>query len=128
MISHMMRFAKRFGWAALLILAARSAFAFSLLGPINETYQVPIIAYNLPGDIGAPKNLGEEYRHNTPVLYYSFDANFLDYFGSNGVVAIEQAFAFFNALTNVSSYSSDLSEFPLESKRVNFRAQALSMF
>jgi hypothetical protein len=123
----MMRFAKRFGWAALLILAARGAFAFSLGGPFNEAYQVPVIAYNLPGDIMAPKNLGEEYRRNTPVLYYSFDANFLDYFGSNGVVAVEQAIAFFNALTNVSSYSTELSEFPLESKRINFRAQALSM-
>ena len=23
--------------------------------------------------------LGEEYRRNTPVMYYAYDANFLDY-------------------------------------------------
>lgn len=103
------------------------AEAFSLLGPVNEAYQVANIGYNLPGDIGAPKNLGEEYRWNLPVVYYAYDASFLDYFGSNGVVALEQAIAHFNALTNVSSYSADLSEFPLEVVRYNYRAQALGL-
>jgi len=59
-----------------------------------------------------PKNLGEEYRRNTPVVYYSFDANFLDFFGSNGVAAIDSAVAIINSLTNVSQYSEDLAEFP----------------
>src|SRR5262249_50604663 len=80
-----------------------------------------------PFDIGAPKNLGEEYRWNTPVLYYAFDQSFLDYFGSNGVYAVEQALGILNALTNVSSYRSDLSEFPLESMRQNFKAATLFM-
>ena len=43
----------------------------------------------------APKNIGEEYRRNTPVMYYTFDANFLDYFGSNGVAAVDSAFTHF---------------------------------
>ena len=36
--------------------------------------------------------LGEEYRWNVPVLTYAFDQSFLDYFGSNGVAAVEKAF------------------------------------
>jgi len=103
--------------------------AFSLLGPVNEPFQVPTIGYNIStrADIGAPKNLGEEYRWNLPVVYYAYDASFLEYFGSNGVAAIEQAIAVFNSLTNVSSYSADLEEFPLESVRYNYRAQALGL-
>ena len=75
----------------LLAAGVRSAIGFSLLGPINEPYQVQDLGFDLPGDIGAPKNLSEEYRRNVPVLYYSFDQNFLEYFGSNGVWAVEQA-------------------------------------
>jgi hypothetical protein len=63
-----------------------------------------------------------------PVLYYAFDQTFLDYFGSNGVVAVDQAFAILNNLTNVSAYSPDLSEFPTAAKQVNYTAQALSLY
>jgi hypothetical protein len=72
-------------------------------------------------------NLGEEYRWNIPVLYYSFDQSFLDYFGSNGVYAVEQAIALLNGLTNVSSYSADLSEVPQETTRTSYRGQALGL-
>jgi hypothetical protein len=112
-----------------LLFLAQSAFAFSLLGPVNEPYQQGgspnSLDYNFYFDNGAPKNLGEEYRWNTPTIYYSFDQNFLDYFGSNGVYAVDQAFAIMNSLTNVDSYSADLSEFPLDSGRVNYKAQIL---
>jgi len=127
----MLRFVKTFACLAALFMGFQSAFGFSLLGPINEPYQQGgnpnQIDYNFPGDIGAPKNLGEEYRWNTPTLYYACDQSFLDYFGSNGLHAIDQAMAILNSLTNVSSYSSDLSEFPLESSRVNFKAQSLNL-
>jgi len=110
----------------------QSASAFSLFGPFNEAYQQGgnpnQLSYGFLGDNGAPKNLGEEYRWNLPTIYYAFDQNFLDYFGSNGVVAIEQAIAILNGLSNFSSYSSDLSEFPLEAQRLNHRAAALSLF
>ena len=33
----------------------------------------------------AVNNLAEEYRWNSPVLTYSYDESFLNYFGSNGV-------------------------------------------
>src|SRR5882724_7743115 len=121
----MLRFAKRCGWfAALIALGFQPAFGFSLLGPLPpnaEPFQIIDLDYAFPGDVGTPKNLGEEYRVNTPVLYYAFDEAFLDYFGSNGVYAVEQALAILNNLTNVSSYSADLSEFPFESSRVNFK-------
>ena len=95
--------------------------------PPTKEWQTPEIGYNLPGDIGTPHNLGEEYRWNTPVIYYAFDQNFLDYFGSNGVWAVEQAIAVLNRLTNFSKYSAGLTEVPLETRRVNYRAQALHL-
>ncbi len=89
-------------------LAACSCWGFSLLGPLNEAYQVPEIGYGIGGDLGGPKNLGEEYRRNTPVLYYAFDANFIDYFGSNGMYAVEQAIAIMNGVPKASQMSRDL--------------------
>src|SRR5437899_1519277 len=121
----MLRLTKLFLLVAVLSCAVETSRGFSLLGPINEPYQVPTIGYNLPGDIGAPKNLGEEYRRNTPVMYYAADDTFWNYFGSNGVAAIDAACAVFNNLSNVSSYSSDLSEFPYNTLRRNWRAEAL---
>ena len=46
-----------------------------------------------------------------PTVYYAYDVNFLDYFGSNGVVSVDGAFAVMNSLTNVSSYSPSLWSF-----------------
>ncbi len=125
---------------ALLFAGAQSMLGFALMGPLNEAFQDPTIGYNeqtapaiefgdIGGftDVGGPKNLGEGYRWNTPTLYYAFDASFIDYFGSNGVAAVDQAFAMMNNLSNVSSYSADLSEWPLKSSRINYRAQALSL-
>lgn len=123
---------KRFCCLAVLVVGAHSVPAFTLIGPQGASgtpdgYQIPEIGYFLPGDIGGPKNLGEEYRRNTPELYWTFDDAFLNYFGSNGVVAIEQAVTLMNGLTNMSSYSADLSEFALESRRFNYRAQAVNL-
>ena len=114
--------------AGLLAGGLQASFGFSLGGPINEAYQVPTIGYNLPGDINAPKNLGQEYRRNTPVIYYTCDANFWDYFGARGVAEIDKAFNAFNAIPPVSKMSADLSEFPLAARRTNYKAEALGMF
>jgi hypothetical protein len=89
--------------------------AFSLLGPPSTpatTWQVQGIGYQLPGDIGGPVNIGEEYRWNVPSIAYAFDDSFLNYFGQQGVEAVEAALAIINDLGPVSSFSSDLSEFP----------------
>ena len=91
---------------------------------------ISTIGYNPPGyaDLGGPKNLGEAYRRNVQTYYYACDANFLNFFGSNGVVAIDQAFTIMNnCLTNVDGYSSALTEFPLTSQSLNYDASALSL-
>jgi hypothetical protein len=118
---------------AVLLITGHTGQAFSLLGPFPtgndapDGYQQAVIGYNLPGDIGSPKNLGEEYRWNTPILNYAFDANFFDYFGLEGSLAVEKAIQILNSVSNLSSYSATLEEVPLEGARVNYRAQALSL-
>src|SRR5664279_1079928 len=127
----MRRIAQIFSCLTFLAFGGQLAFGYALLGPgANgaDTWQIPEIGYMLAGDIGAPKNLGEEYRWNTPVIYYGFDQSFLDYFGSNGVAAVQGAFAILNGMTNFSKYSANLSEVPLETLRMNYRAQALHLY
>jgi len=127
----MLQAVKRILCLVALMAALPSAWAFSLGGPIGnggDAWQVPEIGYGLNGDIVAPKNIGEEYRRNTPFMYYAADANFIGYFGSNGIVAVDQAFAIFNGITNVSSYSADLSEFTLNTKVENYQAGALGLY
>src|SRR4051812_40443133 len=76
-----------------VVIGAVPANAFVLVGPdaqypgvpagFGDSWQTPDIAYN--PYIGydtlqiGPKNIGEEYRRNTPVMYYTLDANFLDF-------------------------------------------------
>lgn len=125
----MLRLLKRVAWLGVLAAGLPAAQAFSTGGPFNEAWQVRDLGFNIGerGDIMGPMNIGEDYRRNTPILYYAFDENFVDYFGANGVAAVDQAFAILNNLTNVSSYSADLSEIPLEAKRFNQRAGALNL-
>jgi hypothetical protein len=143
---------KSFLCFGLLMLGLQGAWAFSLLGPelFGDVWQIPEIGFNPLLDANAPpfildslpagpKNLGEEYRRNTPVIYYACNANFLDYFGSNGVAAVDGAFAILNnAFTNnpltgeylangVDSYSPDLSEFPLQALGLNYSAFAADL-
>jgi hypothetical protein len=150
-----LRSIKRFWWVALLAAGVQPALGFALLGPLangGDSWQVPTIGYGQPyteyfapggpvnlGDIGGPKNLGEGYRRNTPVIYYTYDANYLNYFGSNGVAAVDGAFAIMNKafttnpvtgqyLTNgVDSYSPGLSEYPPDSLHINYEAQSLAL-
>jgi len=121
---------KKFGWVTVLAAGLPSAWAFSLLGPIGPTadaWQVPVIGYNLPGDIGGPKNLSEEYRWNTPTNYYAFDVNFLEYFGTTGASEVEKGIALISGvMTNLAA--TDLNNFPLESTRINYRAEQLHLF
>jgi Putative Ig domain len=125
----MPRIFKNLACLALLTLTGQVSWGFALLGPqsANEPWQVTTIGYFLPGDIGGPRNLGEEYRHNTPVMYYSYDANFLDYFASNGVVAVDSAIAILNGVTNVSKLSPNLNEYPVQATRENFLAESLGL-
>ncbi len=97
------------------------ADAFSLLGPY-ASWMDALKGYRQPGDIGGPMNIGEGYRWNIPVITYGFDRSFLDYFGSNGVAAVESAITILNQLPPASSI--DPENYPTEVWRINFRAQA----
>jgi hypothetical protein len=151
---------KKLLWISGGVLWLANARAFSLLGPdmgypglppnFGDAWQIQEIGYNpiplvnggiTPLDLlyplhTGPKNLGEGYRRNTPVMFYAADANFLDYFGSNGVVALDNAFAILNnvftntpavAAYGLDAYSPGLTEFPLNSEEINYQAQALNL-
>ena len=76
----------------------------------------------------APKNLGEGYRWNTRNIYYAFDTQFLQHFGIvNGAAQVDAAFAILNSLSNVDAYTPGLSEWPLQSARVNYDAAQVGM-
>ena len=101
---------------------------FSTLGGYAPASDFEAPALIIPhSDIGTPKLLGEGYRRNTPVLYYSFDESFFNFFHDGGEAEVDKAMAIFNSLTNVSSYSPDLSEFPLDSRRINTRAATTTL-
>src|SRR5262252_8204178 len=94
-------------WVLLLALSLQTSWSYSLGGPIGnggDFWQIPQLGYGIaPGgevDITAPKDLGEEYRRNTPVMFYAFDANFMGFFGPQGASAVDSAFSLYNvALT-----------------------------
>jgi len=111
---------------AVAFFATRLASAFTLYGPF-DTWQVERIGYNLPFnvDIGGPMNLGEEYRWNIRTITFGFDESFKNYFGARGVEEVRKAVAILNSLPPFSKMSYDLSEFPLNTKRINHRAAAL---
>lgn len=122
----MLRLLKKSWWAILLAVGLQSASGFALLG-IREAYQVDSLTYLL-GFSDQAKNIDQGFRWSVPTNYYTFDPTFVSYFGSNGMWSVEQGIAVLNALTNVSSYSAGLEEFPLEEIRVNMTAQALGLF
>ncbi len=122
-----MRLLKLSGCLAALVAGLLSAPGFSLHGPFNEDWQTSQIGYELDGDIGAPKNINEEYRWNTPVVYYAFDASFLEFFGTNGIHAIESGFELFNALTNTGYSALDPNTFTTSPMRSHPQATALRL-
>lgn len=117
-----------------LACGSRPAGAFALLGQFDGAFQNPDLYYRTTDpvgiygdDIGGPQNLGEEYRYNVPELFYAFDASFLDYFGQKGVDAVDAAVKVFNDLPTASVLSANLLEYPLNTQRINQRAQALQL-
>ncbi len=105
---------------ACLAITATCARAFSLIGPY-ASWMDEAKSFRQPGlDIGGPMNLDEGYRWNVPVVTYGFDASFLEYFGSNGVAAVEGAIDVFNNLPLASQL--DPASYPTRVIRVNSRA------
>jgi hypothetical protein len=111
--------------AVFLTLSVARLGAFSLLGPY-ASWMDQTLAYKQPGDIGGPMDINEEYRWNVPVVTYAFDQSFLDYFGSNGVAAVERAIGVINALPPASGM--DLTNFPLATRLYNYLAGAQDQY
>ena len=107
------------GMLSLLLLSATRTEAFSLLGPY-ESWMTLTNGFQLVGEIGGPMNLGEEYRWNVPVLTYAFDPSFIDFFGSNGVAAVESAIQILNDLPPASQL--DPNTYPLNTTTANYVA------
>jgi len=121
---------------------AQHACAFTLWGPI-ETWQTPDLDYSNPaGSIryyyhfvepglddhenGGPKNFGEGSRLTTPILTYVFDDTFSEYFGAQGIAAVDAAMQVLNALPSGSS--ANLANFLTEGNQpINFTALALEL-
>lgn len=112
------------GMLSLLFLSATRTEAFSLLGPY-ESWMTPTNGFRAIGDIGGPMNIGEGYRWNVPVITYAFDPSFRDFFGSNGVAAVESAIQILNNLPPASQV--DLSNYPLNTMSENYQAAALGL-
>lgn len=108
-------------WVLLALLSPFRCQAFSLVGPYAD-WMTWELGYHELDDIGGPMQLEEEYRWNVPQVTYAFDRSFLDYFGSNGVAAVEQAIAMLNELPPASQIA--LSDYPLGGWRMNYRACA----
>ncbi len=99
-------------------------FAFALLGPVQPWMQATNGVIQ-SGDIGGPMDVGNGYRWNVPVLTYGFDQSFLDYFGTNGVAAVEGAIQILNNLPPASHLAP--TNFPFETQNINYYAQPQSL-
>ena len=123
----MSRFVRNTLPVVFLAAAIQQGGAFSLNGPF-DTWQVQTIGYQIGADIGGPMNLGEEYRWNIPELFYGYDPSFLNYYGQDGVDAIEQAIKIINDLPSMSKLTdAQLMQYPIDTRRFNHQAMALSM-
>jgi hypothetical protein len=125
-----------------VLTVAQHAGAFTLWGPL-DTFQTTDLDYSNPAgstryyyffvepgfdgrEYGGPKNFGEGSRLTTPIITYGFDDTFLDYFGAQGVAAVESAFTVLNALPSASS--ANLANFLTDgAEQVNYTAQALEL-
>jgi hypothetical protein len=98
---------------------------FALLGPYAP-WMDPTNSYRSGLDIGGPVDLTQGYRWNVPFVTYGFDQSFIDYFGSNGVYAVEQAFQTLNELPPASTLQ--LTNFPADCFRLNYIAASQHVY
>ena len=76
------------------------AHAFVLMGPSTPNETANAAAWNYSDELGAPKTIDREYkrffRWNIPHFVYSFDASFANYFGTEGMDAVDEAMGVLN--------------------------------
>ena len=108
----------------LLVAGLTPVRGFSLLGPFAPWMDATKNFHSLhewgAADIGGPMAIGEGYRWNVPVVTYGFAPSFLDYFGSNGVAAVEEAIQILNDLPPASAIN--LYDYRLRTLEVNYVA------
>src|SRR6185369_11739348 len=83
-------------------------------------------AFSLQGPGGKIVELNEEYRWNVPIVTYSFDQSFVDYFGQAGVQAVQEAIDIFNALPRAARLNID--SYPLNTTRFNIDAAEQNLY
>jgi hypothetical protein len=99
-----------------------SAHAFSLAGP-PASWMTADMNYD---PAFGPMTPGEGYRYNSPVLVYGFDQSFVEFFGAEGVAAVESAIKILNDLPAASAL--DPANYPTSTARVNQSARRLRLF
>jgi hypothetical protein len=128
--NYMFRNLKKILCALLGFAAIQHASGFSIFGPA-ETWQTPVLDYLTryfysDTEGYGPKNFDEGSRLNVPIVTYAFDYTFLDYFGAEGVAAVDSAMAKMNSLPRASS--AKLSKFLTQDNQgINYTAQALEL-
>jgi len=105
---------------SLLLQLAPSAYGFALLGPPAPWMQASNGVF-YPDAIGGPMDIGSGYRWNVPIITYGFDKSFLNYFGSNGVAAVESAIQILNDLPPASQL--EPTSYPQSSFQWNYIAE-----
>lgn len=110
-----------YGVAASVALGG-SALAFSLAGP-PASWMTADMNYD---PALAPMTPGEGYRYNSPVVVYGFDQSFIEFFGEEGVAAVESAIKILNDLPAASAL--DPAAYPTSTARVNQSARRLRLF
>jgi hypothetical protein len=103
-----------------------TSHAFSLIGagfPAWQTadYDNVVLAYDQPGDIGGPREVSEGYRWNLPLITYAFDQSFINYFGFDGIRAVEQAIRVYQGLPPMNQIPTDGFSFFINGEPVPFR-------
>ncbi len=144
----MLRHLKILSGVLLAASVVEQASAFTMWGQ-TETWQTAALCYGTrywynpgivvgqqpiaPGGMsyteqGGPKNYKEGSRLNVPIITYAYDFNFVNYFGPEGIKAIDAAFAVLNKLPAVSKATANLTEFIQQgNQQVNYTARALEM-
>jgi len=126
------KYRKIVGLAAASLGLTPALMAFSVWGPAEawQTAELDYLTRNfIYGEVenGGTKELGAGSRMNVPVVTYGFDYSFLEYFGAQGVKAIDAAMAVMNGLPTASG--ANLNSFvTTEAQQINFTAQALSLY
>ena len=111
--------------ALVLALGTWNGRAFSLLGPF-EPWMQQTNDLRQQGDIGGPMCISNAYRWNVPVVTYGFDPSFINFFGTNGVAAVENAIQIINNLPAASDITA--TNYPLNTTRGNAVAGGQYLF